>query len=86
MVFTAIAKIIFTLVILFTYQPYITIILAVCLLPSIIGTRWAISYVMKTAAAAQGAKGTMSTLSEETITNIKTVKCFAEEANHIEKF
>ena len=85
-VLTSFAKIIFILIILYIYNPWIPLIVAVSLTPSIAATRWAFNFMIKSAAGAQGAKGKMSAMTEETISNVKTVKCFAEEANHIEKF
>ena len=86
MTFTAVAKIVFVLVILISYQPWITLITVGSLLPSILVTRWAIALVFTSGASVQKAKAAMSGLSEEAISNVKTVKCFAEEANHIEAF
>ena len=85
-VLTAIAKIVFIVVILFTYSWKITLCVMTCLLPSILATRWALTYMNKSAVASQSAKGKMSAMTEETISNIKTVKCFAEEQTHIDKF
>jgi len=47
----AVAKILITIVILFMYQPYICVILVVCILPSILTTRWALGFMNKSAAA-----------------------------------
>ena len=78
-VLTSIAKLVFVVLILLTYQPWITLAAVASLIPSILATRWGLNFVFKTAKAAQGAKSTMSGMTEETISNIKTVKCFAEE-------
>ena len=85
-VFTSIAKIILTLAFIWSYNKYICMCTVVCLIPSLIATRWAIGFMQKSAVAGQASKGNMSALTEESFSNVKTVKCFATEANHIEKF
>ena len=56
------------------------------MLPSIIITRLAIKWMMASGEQVQKAKSTMSTSAEESLSNIKTVKAFAEERGHVTRF
>ena len=57
-----------------------------CVAPSIYVTRAALAWMMSSGVLVQGAKAEMSATVEESLTNIKTVKAFAEEKSHVTKF
>ena len=54
--------------------------------PSIIVTRVAVAWMMSSGELVQKAKTNMSSSAEESISNMKTVKAFAEERGHITRF
>ena len=79
-------KVAVVVVIICFYSWPMALISAGCLAPSIYVTRNALSWMMSSGDLVQGAKADMSATVEEALSNIKTVKAFAEEKGHITKF
>ena len=79
-------KVVVVCVIISFYSWQMALISIGCVAPSIYVTRNALAWMMSSGVLVQGAKAEMSATVEESLTNIKTVKAFAEEKSHVTKF
>ena len=79
-------KVVVVCVIISFYSWQMALISIGCVAPSIYVTRAALAWMMSSGVLVQGAKAEMSATVEESLTNIKTVKAFAEEKSHVTKF
>ena len=86
MAVTEIAKIICVIGVLFYYSWKVALITIASMSPNIIFTRLSMAWMQSSGVASQKAKANMSASAEESISNVKTVKAFAEERGHIAKF
>ena len=75
----ALAVVVGTCVILFTYEWRLAIIIIVVILPQIIASRISAAYLNAFAVKYQKAKAEMSNIGAESISNIRTLKAFSDE-------
>ena len=83
---TECAKFVVICIIIIIYSWKLFFLSIACLVPSIVVTRVAIGWMMSSGEMSQKAKAGMSNAAEESISNAKTVKAFAEEQGHIDRF
>lgn len=70
-----------TIVILFTYNAVLALVIIVCMLPSVVSSRLTAGMLNTFSVRYQKSKGEMSNIATESISNIRTVKAFADEDN-----
>lgn len=75
-----------TMAILFTYNTWIALIVIGIIIPQFLVTRISAKYLDNFAATYQKAKGTMSNIATESLSNVRTVKCFGDEEMTTIKF
>mmetsp|Transcript_23732 Transcript_23732/g.29496 ORF Transcript_23732/g.29496 Transcript_23732/m.29496 type:complete len:331 (+) Transcript_23732:760-1752(+) len=75
-----------TIVILFTYNWILALIIIGCILPSVISSRITAGMLNTFSVRYQKSKGEMSNIATESISNIRTVKAFADEQDSSLKF
>lgn len=80
------SKIIVVIVIISFYSWQMALIAVGCVFPSLYVSKHAMGWMIQSGVVVQGAKAAMSSTVEESLSNIKTVKAFAEEKGHVEKF
>ena len=68
-----------TIVILFTYAPLLALIIIACMLSSVVSSRLTAGMLNTFSVRYQKSKGEMSNIATESISNIRTVKAFADE-------
>ena len=79
-------KVVVVIIIITFYSWQMSLIAIACVAPSIYVTNKARAKMMSSGVHVQKAKADMSANVEESLTNIKTVKAFAEEKGHQERF
>ena len=75
-----------TVVILFTYDAVVALIIIGCILPSVISSRLTAGMLNTFSVSYQKSKGEMSNIATESISNIRTVKAFADEEDSALRF
>ena len=75
-----------TIAILFTYNVWVTLVIIAVVIPQIFVTRIAMRYRNAFGATYQKAKTRMSNIATESLQNVRTVKCFADEEMTLVKF
>lgn len=75
-----------TMAILFTYNAWVALIVIGIIIPQFLVTRISAKYLDNFAVTYQKAKGVMSNIATESLSNVRTVKCFADEEMTSVKF
>ena len=75
-----------TVVILFTYDAVVAVIIIGCILPSVVSSRLTAGMLNTFSVSYQKSKGEMSNIATESISNIRTVKAFADEEDSALRF
>ena len=82
----AVCIVIGCIVIVASYNGWLALIVVVAVMPQILVTRWSAVYLMRFYTVYQKSKGEMSHIGKESISDIRTVKAFANEELTILKF
>lgn len=74
------------IVIMFTYSVVLTIFALLLIIPSIVSNRIFMTFTKKFNEQYQDAKSDLGAIAQETISNVRTVKAFANEQNSVAQY
>ena len=71
---------------MFTYSWVLTLYAILLILPSITVTKYLMTFYMQYNMKYQNAKGDVTAIAQETISNVRTVKAFADESGSVKSY